>query len=183
MDTATVNLVGAVAAAISAAGGLYAAWAAHRSAVSSDKSARHAEHVHLRGLVHELSIVANEVVSETLKSDALCNELKSAYRELFTHAGQGAGSSRLESYLSAVETKQARLTEPQQQARSVADRISELHAASENDVSLALSKTAGARIAVQRLREELERELDSVTAQNQTYRQAIINNVVDRHGP
>jgi hypothetical protein len=138
--------------------------------------------MHLRGLVHELSIAANEVVSESLRADALCNELKSSYRELFTHAGQGAGSSRLQMFLNAVETKQAHLTEPQQQARTVVERMSELHSASENDVSLALSKTAGARIAVRRLREELERELNSITAQNQTYRQATINNLINRNG-
>src|SRR5258705_10555829 len=80
----TLTLIPAIAGLAAAAGGVWAARAAHRSAVTAQEAARHAEKVDRRGLLRDLSTTVHRVVDESLQIGSLIQELKTEYRMLAT---------------------------------------------------------------------------------------------------
>jgi hypothetical protein len=172
-----VGLLSAIAAVVSAATSLFAAWAAYSSAKSSAAASRHAEQVHRQAMLRELLAHANAVVSETLRAQAAVANLSRSYDELFTHAGQSNGS-RKDALVAAAQSKLRRLHEPQNEARQVIEKPDTLRAASDDDIANALHRIEGMRIHVTRVREELDQESAEVVRENDNYRRSAI----ERHG-
>jgi hypothetical protein len=77
-----INLIIVIAGVIAAAGGLWAARAAHRSAVTAQEAAERAERVDRRGLLRDLITTAHRVVAESMQVGSLTEELKTEYRIL-----------------------------------------------------------------------------------------------------
>ena len=84
----TVTLIPAIAGLVAAVGGVWAARAAHRSAITAQEAVRQAEKVDRRGLLRDLSSTAHRIVAESLQIGLLIEELKTEYRMLATSSGQ-----------------------------------------------------------------------------------------------
>ena len=114
-------------------------------------------------------LIANKVVAATIRVDDLGNKLKTAYRTLFTFAGQGAGSSRLKLYTHEIEKKQRDLGPIQNAAREKLEKgVAKL---SDDQINERLLKFDGYLANLDRVREKFHVDLASVESQNQTYRQ------------
>ena len=101
---------------VAAAGGVWAARAAHRSAVTAQEAARHAEKVDRRGLLRDVCVTAHRVVAESLQIGSLLEELKTEYRMLATSAGE-SGSSREKLLIQRAEGQQKEISPLQKEAR------------------------------------------------------------------
>src|SRR4029450_7224756 len=101
----TITLAPVIAALVAAAGGVWAARAAHRSAVTAQEAARHAENVDRRGLLRGLKTTPHPLAAESLQIGSLIEELKTEYRMLAPSSGQ-SGSSREKLLIQRAETKQ-----------------------------------------------------------------------------
>ena len=82
-----INLIFVITGVIAAAGGFWAARAAHRSAVTAQKATERAERVDRRGLLRDLITTAHRVVSESIQVGSLTEELNTEYRALATFSG------------------------------------------------------------------------------------------------
>ncbi|HEX9273567.1 MAG TPA: hypothetical protein VGA01_15280, partial [Candidatus Binatia bacterium] len=111
-------MIPVIAALVAAAGGVWAARAAHRSAVTAQEAARHAENVDRRGLLRDLTTTAHRVVAESLQIGSLIEELKTEYRMLATSSGQ-SGSSREKLLIQRAEAKQKEVCLLQAEARKL----------------------------------------------------------------
>jgi replicative DNA helicase len=87
-----ITLIPAIAGLMAVAGGVWAAHAAHRSAVTAQEAARHAEIVDRRGLLRDLTTTAHRVVAESVQIASLIEELKTEHRVLAAFSGQSGGS-------------------------------------------------------------------------------------------
>src|SRR5262245_392407 len=107
MDITSLAPIAATFSAIASAISATIAYRASRSVVRADRSRR----------IRDLSLLANRVLATTVTADELANETKVAYNSLFGFASGGAGSSRHEMYLAAIEKKQTAIGPMQDAAR------------------------------------------------------------------
>jgi hypothetical protein len=166
----TITLVPVIAALVAAAGGVWAARAAHRSAVTAQEAARHAENVDRRGLLRDLTTTAHRVVAESLQIGSLIEELKTEYRMLATSSGQ-SGSSREKLLIQRAEAKQKEVCLLQAEARKLIEERAQLRIASEEDLTQSLSKVDGYLVQVLRIKDSLEREVAATAGDNRIHRE------------
>ena len=158
-------LIAAVTGLLAAAGGLWAGRAAHRSAVTAQEAAGHAQEVDRRGLLRDLSAAANRVFSEALQIGSLVEELKTEYRTLATSSGQ-SGGSREKLLIQRAEAKQKEILPLQDEARKLIEERAQLGNASEEDLTQSLSKLDACFVQVLRIRDSLEREIAATAGDN-----------------
>lgn len=163
-------MIAAVAGVVAAAGSVWAARAAHRSAVAAQEAASHAERIEHRGLLRELSTIAHRIVAESVQMGALIEELKTEYRMLASSSGQ-SGSSREKLLVQKAEAKQREIEPLQEEARKVIEERVQLHHASEDELTLSLSKFDGYLVQIRRIRGSLERELVATAGDNRIHRE------------
>jgi hypothetical protein len=168
MDTASRAC--AIVGLVAAVGDDWAARAAHRSAVTGQEAARHAEKVDRRGLLRDLSTTAHRVVAESLQIGLLIEELKTEYRMLATSSGQ-SGSSREKLLIQRAETKQKEVCPLQEEARKLIEERAQLPNASEEDLTQSLSKFDGYLVEVLRVKDSLEREVAAAAGDNRIHRE------------
>jgi hypothetical protein len=168
-----ITLVLTLAALMAVAGGVWAACAAHRSAVTAQEAARHAERVDRRGLLRELTTTAHRLVAESLQMGSLIEELTTEYRILATLSGQ-SGGSREKLLIQRAEAKQKEVCPLQEEAQRLLEERAQLLNASEEDLTQALSKFDGYLIQVLRSKDSLARELTAVAGDNRIHRQGRI---------
>ena len=166
----TLILIPAIAGFVAAAGGVWAARAAHRSAVSAQEAARHAEKVDRRGLLRDLNMTAHRVVAESLQIGSLIEELKTEYRMLATSSGE-SGSSREKLLIQRVEAQQKEISPLQEEARNLIEARAQLGAAPEEDLTQLLSKLDGYLVQVLRIKDSLDRELAATAGDNRIHRE------------
>jgi hypothetical protein len=166
----TITLIPAIAGLVVAAGGAWAARAAHRSAVAAREAARHAENVDRRGLLRDLTTTAHRVVAESLQIGSLVEELKTEYRMLHTSAGQ-SGSSSEKLLIQRAEAKQKEVCPLQEEARKLIEERAQLRNVSEEDLTQSLSKFDGYLVQVLRIRDSLEREVVATARDNRIHRE------------
>jgi hypothetical protein len=166
----TITLIPVIAALVAAAGGVWAARAAHRSAVTAQEAARHAENVDRRGLLRDLTTTAHRVVAESLQIGSLIEELKTEYRMLATSSGQ-SGSSREKLLIQRAEAKQKEVCLLQAEARKLIEERAQLRIASEEDLTQSLSKVDGYLIQVLQIKDSLEREVAATAGDNRIHRE------------
>jgi hypothetical protein len=169
MSQETLALVAAIGGIVSAVGGAFAALAAFRSASSASDALNQAVRLERRALVRQLVVSAHGVISEEARIAALVDELKLQYSTLFTFAGQGDGS-RQKFYVDRAEKKKQEANTLQLEAKKLIEEAKSLAGASEEDLTQALSKFDGHLVRVKSIREDLQREIDSVAQQNLMYR-------------
>ncbi len=166
----TITLIPVIAGLVAAAGGVWAARAAHRSAVAAQEAARHAENVDRRGLLRDLTTTAHRVVAESLQIRALIEELKTEHRMLATSSGQ-SGSSRERLLIQRAEAKQKEVCFLQEEARKLIEERAQLRNASEEDLTQSLSQFDGYLVQVLRIKDGLERELAATAGDNRIHRE------------
>lgn len=91
MEQGTLAAISAVTGLIGAAGGLFAAIAAFRSAGTAKDAAKRAQEVDRRGLVRDVATTANNVIAESIRVDDIGNKLRLAYQTLITFSGRSGG--------------------------------------------------------------------------------------------
>jgi len=166
----TVTLIPAIAGLVAAAGGVWAARAAHRSAITAQEAARRAEKVDRRGLLRDLSSTAHRIVAESLQIGLLIEELKTEYRMLATSSGQSR-SSREKLLIQRAEAKQKEVCPLQEEAQKLIEERTQLRNVSEEDLTQLLSKFDGDLVHVLRIRESLEKEVAAAAGDNRIHRE------------
>jgi len=173
------TVISTITALTVAAGGLWAARAAHRSASSAHDAARYAEKVDLRGILRDLITTCHRVIAESAQIDSLAEELKTEYRLLATFSGQ-SGSKREKVHILRVESKQKDIVALQQEAQQQIKQRTAMLSASEQEVTEALIKFDGYLVQVLQIKGSLEREIASVAGNNRVYREGRIKNLNQR---
>jgi replicative DNA helicase len=169
MSQEIITLISAIAGLLAAGGGFWAARAAHRSAVTAQEAARHAEKVDRRGLLRDLITTAHRVMAESMQVASLIEELKTEYRTLATSSGQ-SGGSREKFFIRRAESKQKEATPLQEDAQKLIHERAQLLNFSEDDLTQALSKFDGYLVQVLRVKDSLEREIAAVAGDNRIHR-------------
>jgi replicative DNA helicase len=82
MSQGIINWISALAGLVAAGGGLWAARAAHQSAVTAQEAARHAESVERRAVLRDLVATAHSVIAESIRINALVEEVKTEILKL-----------------------------------------------------------------------------------------------------
>jgi hypothetical protein len=175
----TIILIPAIAGLVAAAGGVWAARAAQRSAINAQEAARHAEKVDRRGLLRDLSMTAHRLVAESLQIGSLIEELKTEYRMLASSSGE-SGSSREKLLIQRVEDQQKEISPLQEEARKLIEARAQLLPASEDDLTQLLSKFDGYLVQVLRIKDSLDRELAATAGDNRIHRERRIK-ALHRH--
>lgn len=165
-----ITLISAIAALTGAAGGLWAARAAHRSAVSAHEAAKQAEKVDRRGILRDLITTCHRLTAESVQIGSLTEELKTEYRMLATSSGQ-SGGSREKLHILRIESKQKEIFALQEEAQQQIRERGQLLNASEEDFMQALSKFDGYVVQALQVKSSLEREIASVAGNNRIYRE------------
>jgi hypothetical protein len=159
-----------IAGLAATAGSVWAARAAHRSAVAAQEAAQHAEKVDRRGLLRDLNLTAHRVVAEALQISSLSEELKTEYRMRATSAGE-SGSSREKLLIQRVEAHQKEVSPLQGQARTLIEERAQLGTASEEELTQYLGKLDGYLVQILRIKDSLERELAATAGDNRIHRE------------
>ena len=123
-----------------------------------------------RALVRQLVVSAHGVISEEARIAAVADELKLQYSTLFAFSGQGSSSSRQKMYVDRAEQKKHEANTLQLEANKLIEEAKALGDASDDDLTQALLKFDGHLVRVKSIREQLQREIDSVAQQNLLYR-------------
>jgi cell division septum initiation protein DivIVA len=165
----TITLILAVAGVLAAAGCLWASWNAHRSALTAQEVARHAEKIERRGLLRELIVTAHRVIAESSQMALLVEDLKAEYRVLASFSGQ-TGGYRERLLIRRAESKQTELSSLREEAQSLVQRRTELFNASEEELTQALLKFDGFLVQVLRIKDTVEREIAAVAGDNRLHR-------------
>jgi hypothetical protein len=179
MPQETIALIAAIAGVMATAGGLWAARAAHRSAVTAQEAARHAEKVDRRGLLRDLITTAHRLVAESLQIGSIIEELKTEYRTLATLSGQ-SGGSREKLLIQRTESKQKEVFPLQEEAQKLIEERAQLLNASEEELTEALSKFDGYLVQVLQVKDSLGREVTAVAGDNRTQRESRIKGLNQR---
>jgi hypothetical protein len=159
-----ISIISMIIAAIAA----LAAW---RSAQASKESNEGIEKIHKSELYRQVSLLANKVVSMTVRVDDLGNDLKLAYRDLFSFAG---GGNRQQMYIAAVEEKQQFIRPMQERARQFLDGLGDPHTVSNTDLVRAVAEFEGMLAQLERVKEKFIFDIDNVRHDNRLYRQDVI---------
>jgi hypothetical protein len=175
----TIILISAIAGLMAAAGGVWAARAAHRSAFAAQEAARHAEKVDRRGLLRDLITTAHRLVAESIQIGSLIEELKTEYRILATFSGQ-SGGSREKLLIQRAESKQKEVFPLQEEAQKLIEERAQLLNASEEDLTQALSKFDGYLVQALRAKDSLAREVAAATGDNRIHREGRIKSFNQR---
>lgn len=168
------EIIAAIGGVLGAIGGLYAARAASRSASLAQDAAKQAERAERRGFVRDFIGNTQKVLVECGRVEAIATDLKSQYRTLFTFAGQ-YGGSRQQLYIEQIDNKLKSIVPIQEEAQKLMDAHRSLAQTSDEDMNLALAKIVANSVLVEGIREELQRELTEISAQNHQYRENRIN--------
>lgn len=174
MSQEIINWISAIAGLVAAGGGLWAARAAHQSAVTAQEAARHAESVELRGVLRDLVVTAHGVIAESIRINSLVEEVKSEIRTLARYTGNVGGSSE-KLVIEKAETKHSEILPLQEEAEKLVEGRALLTDASEEDLTQALSKFDGYLIRVRRVKDDLEREVGLLASQNRVHYESRIN--------
>ncbi len=171
-----VTLIPAIGGLMAVAGGVWAARAAHRSAVTAQEAAQHAEKVDRRGLLRELTTTAHRVVTESVQIASLIEELKTEHRVLAAFSGQ-SGSSRERLLIQRAEAKQKGVLPLQEEAQKLIEERTQLFNACEEELTQALNKFDGYFIQVLQIKQNLGREVAAVAGDNRIHREGRIRRV------
>ena len=174
MSQEIINWISALAGLVAAGGGLWAARAAHQSAVTAQEAARHAESVERRAVLRDLVATAHSVIAESMRINALVEEVKIEIRTLARYTGNVGGSSE-KLVIEEAETKHSEILPLHDEAQKLIEGRSLLTDASEEDLTQALSKFDGYLIRVRRVKDDLEREVASLASQNRVHYESRIN--------
>lgn len=166
----TLVLLPVIGGLVAAAGGVWAARAAHRSAVTAQEAARHAEKVDRRGLLRDVCVTAHRVVAESLQIGSLLEELKTEYRMLASSVGE-SGSSREKLLIQRAEGQQKEISPLQEEARRLIQERAQLGTASEERLTELLSKFDGYLVQVLRIKDSLDRQLAATAGDNRIHRE------------
>jgi hypothetical protein len=150
-----------------------AALAAWRSAQASKESNEGIEKIHKSEMYRQVSLLANKVVSMTVRVDDLGNDLKLEYQELFIHAEQ-PGGSRQPMYITAVEEKQQFIRPMQEVARKFLDGLGDPHTFSNTDLVRAVAEFEGLLTQLERVKEKFTFDIENVRHDNRLFRQEVI---------
>jgi hypothetical protein len=174
-----IALLSAIFALTAATGGLWAARAAHRSAVIAQEAARHAQSIDRRGILRDLITSCHRLIAESVQISSLIEELKAEYRILASFSGE-SGGSREKFMIQRAESKQREISAMQEEAQQRIQERAQLLNASDEDFTEALSKFDGYLVRVLRTKDSLERELASVAGNNRIYREGRIKKLHQR---
>jgi hypothetical protein len=168
-----VAVISAIAAAVSAIGGAFAARAAGRSADSARGAYEAAQLSEKRWALRQLTVTGNEVLVECRRVESRCAELKLAYRTLSIFAGVAGGSAEQEC-LAKVEKNLEKVAKLSECAKPFASDQGSLMNGPLDEIARREAKMAQVLTEVRTLREDLEREHASVEGQCATYRERAI---------
>lgn len=168
MDQSTYNALTAIGTVASAVVSVFAMFAAYRAAGSAKKTVEHAEQVQRGELERELAQVANNVLALAMRVDDMGDQLKVAYRDAFTFAGQ---SGNEQPYTDAVDKKKSSAGEMQATARALLEVRSDWNKRSNDELAADLIKVDGYVVHLDRVREKFSRDLDRLDADNRIYRE------------
>jgi hypothetical protein len=166
----TILLLSAFAGLLAIAASVWAARAAHQSALTAQAAAQHAEQVDRRGLLRDLSTAAHRLVAEALQINSLIEELKTEYRLAATSAGQ-SGSSREKLLIQRADGKQKEVFPLQEDAQKLIEERGLLGATTEAELTQMLLKFDGYLVQVLRVKEGLQRELATTAGDNRIHRE------------
>jgi hypothetical protein len=162
--SSAAEILSVAAAAISAVGGAFAAWAAMQSARSASKTQAAADAMERNFALRDAALAAGEVQVEALRANARADQLKLSYSTLFTLSGS-SGNSRQALYVTAIETKLGRVTQLLDDASKFKDGATSLKEATIEDMLRVQMRLTTSVKEVRALREELDREHDQIERQ------------------
>jgi len=169
-DPAVLAFISAVTGAVGGLASVLAAIAAFRAAGAARESALHARAVERRQLLRDVVAAAQNVVSDARRIDDIAKFLKSGYSDLFRFAGQ-SGGGRQKLCVDEVGKKQKQVAGMRESAGTYAADPGLLGNMPEPELPTLYTTLHGHHVEVQRLRITLERELESVERELQTYRE------------
>lgn len=165
----TSEAVSAIAAVVSAVCGAFAALAAFRSAGSARVAQQTSTAAEQRAALRQIGTTATEVLIEAKRVASLGNDLKIAYRILFTLAGQ-FGGSRQNLYDLAVDEKLKSASELGGYAKLFTTAAEKLKGTPPGETDRVQVRLSNSLTEIRALREDLEHELAGVEEQSATYR-------------
>lgn len=124
-------------------------------------------------MTREFISSAQRVLVEAKRVESLADDLKQQYQTLFTFGGQ-LGSTRQELYIKRVEKNLQSIVPVKEETLQLMDGHRQLAATSENDLNHALAKLEQNLVTVQGVREELQREIAEIAANNRFHREKCI---------
>ncbi|MGH7847791.1 MAG: hypothetical protein ACREQW_21825 [Candidatus Binatia bacterium] len=174
MDQSTYNWITALGGLVAAIASLWSAHAARRSADTANLAAQHAEQIERRSLLRSLLVAAQGVISEYKRIEALVAKVKGEIKDNFIFAGQTGASPRKDMFLKRADERIDEVAPYVSEARSLVDNPN-LQNSSDEDLTRALARFEGFLAESRRVREDLERELSSLEADNRLYRERRIS--------
>jgi len=126
--------------------------------------------MHKSDLFRQASLLANKVVSTTVRVDDLGNDLKIEYQILFTFEGQ-SGASRQKLQIEEVEKKQKIIRPMQEKARGYLESNNNLAIIQPAEVIDVITEFEGNLAQVERVKEKFVFDIENVRADNRIYRE------------
>jgi signal recognition particle GTPase len=158
------NWLSIAAALVSAVGGCFAARAAFLSARSARDSQAAADEAERRATRRAIAIDASAVVAESKRVAELSSRVIQAQRRLAVIHG-GVGSPRLDLYAKEAEARRGEVEVLAKAAQLFTDGASSLRGSPPDDLDRVLLQQQVALKATQKIREQLEREEESIERQ------------------
>lgn len=152
------------AALVSAVGGAFAARAAFLSARSAREAQQAADAAERRASLRDIATAAAAVLVEEKRVSVLVDQVKQTHRALSTLSG-ASRSSRLDLYVDAAEQKRTEAGSLAEDAKLFAEGAKSLEGVPPEEIDRIQLRQTNSLKKVQTLREDLEREHDSVEAQ------------------
>ena len=174
MDQSTYNWITALGGLVAAGASLWSARAARRSADTANLAAQRADRIERPSLLRSLLAAAQGVISESKRIETLVAKVKGEIQDQFIFAGQSGASSRKDMFLKRADAKIDAVAPYVSEARSLVDNPN-LDNSSDEDLTRALTRFEGLLTESRRVREDLERELISLEADNRLYREKRIS--------
>ena len=168
-----ISYIAVFAALVSAIGGLFSAVAAFKSANSASQSIKKIQDSERLKLLRNLSTVANAVEAESFVISSICERISKAYEDLGVLTGQ-PGGSRQQILANAVEEKNRRILLFQDEARNIIEQLDSYKDITEEELNSHVLDIEGKLVQIERLKEQLERELYSVEDKNRIFREKTI---------
>ena len=173
MQPETLSIVSAIGSLVAAAGGLFAAFAAFRSAGSARAAVEQGVELERRRLVGLVVEAAQKVETEYMRVTEVAPRLKRAYKDLSTFAGQ-SGGSRLTLYLAKIEKSEKEVAPFMDEAGSFLTGPKSPSDIPEEELAGLLHKFNGYLGQLRVAKESFRDDLASVERQNEAYREQAI---------
>ncbi|MFZ6644411.1 hypothetical protein ACO0LO_01735 [Undibacterium sp. TJN25] len=151
------DVLSVAAALVSAVGGFFSARAAAQSAHSARETQQAAADAERRSMLRLVALTAAETIVEAGAIEARGNDLKKAYRALYTHAGQ-YGSASHKAHEGVVDSQMKTSVDKSDHAALFTGAITKLASAPPEEIDRVQLSLSSALTELRAIRLDLERK-------------------------